>query len=124
MKNKIFSFIIGVLVGAIVATACYYFYAKYNTTAVTNPNGNVPEMGNMQEPPEMGNGTNGQRPENMQGEPPAKPDEENNSNTNSKNEKNNDTKSNEIKSNSTKNNESSNTKTNETKGNVINQKGE
>ena len=109
MKNKIFSFIIGVLVGAIVATACYYFYAKYNTTAVTNSNGNGPEMGNMQEPPEMGNGTNGQRPENMQGEPPAKPDE-----------KNNDTKSNEIKSNSTKNNESSNTKTNETKGNVIN----
>ena len=32
MKNKIFSFIIGVLVGAIVATACYYFYAKYNIT--------------------------------------------------------------------------------------------
>ena len=101
MKNKVLSFIIGVLVGAIVATAGYYFYAK-NIQATSNQNGNGPEMGNMQESPEMGNGTNGQRPENMQGEPPAKPDEENNSNTSSKNEKNNDTKSNETKSNSKK----------------------
>lgn len=99
MKNKVLSFIIGVLVGAIVATAGYYFYAKNNVATTNNVNENRPEIGDMQnmpEPPEMSNSTNKQKPDDMQGEPPAKPDEEKENSTSNKNEKKNDTKSNEV----------------------------
>ena len=100
MKNKVLSFIIGVLVGAIVATAGYYFYAK-NIEATSNQNGNgMQGMENMQEPPEMnGNMTPPEKPDgnNDQGEPPAKPDDEKENNTNNKNEKNNDVTNNTKK---------------------------
>ena len=72
MKNKILTFIIGVLVGAIIATAGFLIYNK----TIRN-NSNQPEMmqmngnGQMEEPPEMPNGDNGE-------EPPAKPDDLNN----------------------------------------------
>ena len=72
MKNKILTFIIGVLVGAIIATAGFLIYNK-----TIGNNSNQPEMmqmngnGQMEEPPEMPNGDNGE-------EPPAKPDDLNN----------------------------------------------
>ena len=70
MKNKILTFIIGVLVGAIIATGGFLIYNK--TIGV---NSNQPEMmqkgqpsnGNMEEPPEKPNGDNGE-------ETPEKPD--------------------------------------------------
>ena len=99
MKNKVLSFIIGVLVGSIVATAGYYFYAK-NIQATSNQNESMGTgMENMQEPFEMnGNMTPPEKPDgnNNQGEPPAKPDEEKENNTSNKVEKKNDTKSNEV----------------------------
>lgn len=71
MKNKILTFIIGVLVGAIISTIGFLVYNK----SISN-NTNQPEMmqstqnGQMMEAPQDGNGE----------EPPAKP-EESNSNT-------------------------------------------
>lgn len=84
MKNKILTFIIGLLVGAIIATAGFLIYSK----TVAN-NSNQPEMmqmngngqmggqqpGSMEEPPEKPDGDNGEQP-------PAKPEDSNN-NTNS-----------------------------------------
>ena len=79
MKNKILTFIIGVLVGAIIATTGFLIY---NKTVKTNSN--QPEMmqmdgngqmmgqpsGDMEEPPEKPSGDNGE-------EPPTKPDDVN-----------------------------------------------
>ena len=69
MKNKILIFIIGVLVGAIIATIGFYIY-KINTT---NQETNRPEMMNMGTPPERPDG------ENME-EPPSMPSDENQNN--------------------------------------------
>lgn len=83
MKNKILTFIIGLLVGVIIATAGFLIY---NKTVVNNSN--QPEMmqmngngqmggqqpGSMEQPPEKPSGDSGE-------EPPAKPGESNN-NTN------------------------------------------
>ena len=77
MKDKIMFLIIGILIGAIIATSVFLIYNK----TISNNNENSPEMmqmnsngqmgnspsGNMQTPPEKPNGDNGQ-------EPPAKPD--------------------------------------------------
>lgn len=57
MKDKIVLFVIGVLVGAIIATGSFYVY----TVASSNCNGN--QMNNPGQPPEMPNGQNGQPPE-------------------------------------------------------------
>lgn len=83
MKNNILTFIIGVLVGAIIATAGFLIYNK-SVVNTSNQSGMM-EMneneqmekpsGNMGEPPEKPDGDNGE-------EPPAKP-EETNENTNS-----------------------------------------
>lgn len=64
MKNKILIFIIGVLVGAIIATIGFYIY-KINTT---NQETNRPEMMNMGTPPNMSNGEMGNPPERPDGE--------------------------------------------------------
>lgn len=80
MKGKILTFIIGLLVGAIIATVGFLIYNK----TVAN-NSNQPEMmqmngneqmrgqqhGNMEEPPEKPDGDNGEQP-------PTKPEEVNN----------------------------------------------
>lgn len=84
MKDKILTFIIGLLVGAIITTTVFLIYNK----TVAN-NSNQPEMmkmdgtgqmggqqsGNMGEPPEKPDGDNGE-------EPPAKPEETNNNTSN------------------------------------------
>lgn len=77
MKNKILTFIIGVLVGAIITTVGFLIYNK----ATINNNSNQPEMmqtnGNMGQPPEKPDGDNGE-------EPPARPEDSNTkTNTNS-----------------------------------------
>ncbi len=78
MKDKIMYLIIGMLIGAIVATSGFLIYSK----TASNNNGNSPEMmqmnsnnqmgnppsGDMGTPPDKPNGDNGQ-------EPPAKPGE-------------------------------------------------
>ena len=55
MKDKILLFIIGVLVGAIIATGAFYAYTKATTTCDNQMHGgNPPDMQNRQfgQPPE------------------------------------------------------------------------
>ena len=82
MKNKILTFIIGLLVGAIIATVGFLIYSKIVLNNTIQPemmqmNGNGQmgggQPGNMEEPPEKPSGDNGQ-------EPPTKPEEKNTSN--------------------------------------------
>lgn len=83
MKEKILPFIIGILVGAIIATAGFLIYSKTVANNSSQPemmqmNGNGQmggQQGSMSEPPEKPDGDNGS-------EPPTKPEETNN-NTNS-----------------------------------------
>ena len=83
MKNKILTFIIGVLVGAIIATTGFLIYNKLTTKDSNQPemmqmNGNGQMMqpsGDMEEPPEKPSGDNGE-------EPPTKPDDLNGSTNN------------------------------------------
>jgi hypothetical protein len=66
MKDKIFIFIIGVLVGAVLSTGAFYIY-----TATTSSNCSTRDTHmNGGEPPEKPDGDNG-------GEPPEKPDGDN-----------------------------------------------
>lgn len=96
MKNKVLTFIIGVLVGAIITTVGFLIYNKAVKNNSEQPemmqmneNGQMvqPSNGDMGEPPEMPNSNNGEeppeKPSNDNGEePPAKP-EDSNTNTNS-----------------------------------------
>ena len=67
MKEKILTFIIGVLVGAIIATGGYYFYSKSHTKDFKGmQDGERPAM--MQQD---GNSTDGNR-----GTPPEKPSDD------------------------------------------------
>jgi cell division protein FtsN len=83
MKSKILTFIIGILIGAIITTIGFLIYNK--TVA---QNSNQPEMMQMDGNGQMSkpDGDNGEAPEKPDGdngeEPPTKPDESN-SNTNS-----------------------------------------
>lgn len=84
MKEKILAFIIGVFVGAIIATTGFLIYSK-----TVGNNSNRSEMmqmdeneqmggkqpGSMEEPPEKPNGDNGEKP-------PTKPEEANNNTNN------------------------------------------
>ena len=63
MKNRILTFIIGILVGAILATAGFFIYSKTinkNQNEMTKPFQNNGQMqrpnGNMGEPPEKPQG--------------------------------------------------------------------
>ena len=77
MKDKIMLFIIGVLIGAIIATGAFYVYIT-TSNSCSNQNtvmnsGQPPEMSNGQnsengEPPEKPNGESGQPPEKPSGE--------------------------------------------------------
>lgn len=71
MKNKILTLIIGILIGAIIATAGFYLYEK-NTKS--NENENYMPQGEMMKPNESGDN---------QGTPPEKPSDDNNSDGNS-----------------------------------------
>lgn len=84
MKGKILLFIIGLLVGAIIATAGFLIYNKIvagNTNQhgmmEMNENGQMgkPQPGSMEEPPEKPDGDNGETP-------PTKPEEANNNTSN------------------------------------------
>ena len=72
MKNKIITFIIGMLVGAIIATGGFFIYQKMSHPKGM-PNGDRPErMMNREdgeEPPE--------KPDGEQGEPPDRKDKQN-----------------------------------------------
>lgn len=55
MKSKVLTFIIGVLVGAIIATAGFWIYQKMNDNGREMPNGGRQEMmnrGDGETPPE------------------------------------------------------------------------
>lgn len=62
MKDKILLFVIGVLVGGIIATGSFYVYAKVNSDSCET------QIGSRQDgnPPSMSNGENGQ-PAGMSG---------------------------------------------------------
>ena len=78
MKDKIFVFIIGTLVGAIIATGSFYIYTS--TTKTTDCSSEQQFKGG--EPPEMPNGERPELPSGEDGNPPSKP-EENNTESNS-----------------------------------------
>ena len=44
MKDKIMYLIIGILIGAIIATICFYFYNKNNVSNMPKMDGNRPQM--------------------------------------------------------------------------------
>ena len=66
MKEKIIIFIIGVLVGAVLATGAFYIYTKVNASNSTNPSehmpGGAPPGMNGEEPPEKPDGDSGAEP--------------------------------------------------------------
>lgn len=96
MKEKILPFIIGVLVGAIIATGGYYLYSKSTASNKGGmPNGNPPEM--MQQ--------NGNSIEDK-GTPPEKPADDGNGSESTQQDNSN--------SSSTKKNKNKNTNTNST----------
>lgn len=74
MKGKVLTLIIGILIGAILATGGFLIYNKVNSNNNQNNMSNGPQM-NGDRPSMPGNG---QKPD---GEPPAKPGEDNNSKT-------------------------------------------
>ena len=71
MKDKILVFIIGVLLGAVVATSVFFIYEKNNSSSQTNSSQAI-QMRDGEAPPEM---PNGERPDGET--PPDKPDGEN-----------------------------------------------
>ena len=64
MKDKIMIFIIGVLVGAVIATGAFFVYTKATTCNINNNNQMQMPGGN---PPSMPDGQNGQPPEKPEG---------------------------------------------------------
>ena len=77
MKDKFMLFIIGLLLGAVIATGAFYVYSKANKCNCTNSNNSSSNNG-MGEPPEMPSGNNN-------GQPPAMPGENNSSNSSQSN---------------------------------------
>ncbi len=83
MKNKILTFIIGVLVGAIITTAGFLIYEKVNNNRNSMPSGERPQMmegENGETPPEKPDGEQEQN-DGTPSEMPSKPNSssENNS---------------------------------------------
>lgn len=69
MKEKIYVFVIGLLLGGIIATGGLFIYQKCNETSTDNTQANE----QMQMP--SGDNSNGQMPGGNGGTPPAKPGE-------------------------------------------------
>ena len=85
MKNKILTFVIGVLVGAIIASAGFLIYNK-NHKSSFKPNGAPPQMmqrdgNNLGTPPEKPSGEQGDN----NGTSPALPDAQNSNNNEKQN---------------------------------------
>lgn len=81
MKNKILTFIIGVLVGAIITTAGFLIYEKVNNNSNPMPGGERPQMmegENGETPPEKPDGEQ----EQNDGTPPEMPSKTNSSSEN------------------------------------------
>ena len=80
MKDKILLFVIGVLVGAVIATGAFYIYTT--TTNSCECSSNNFQMNDGQ-PPEIPNGQNSEskeppeKPSGESKEPPERPDESN-----------------------------------------------
>ena len=83
MKNNILLFVIGVLVGAVIATGAFFVYSK-----TTNTNDNQQTQVNGGTPPSMPSNDN-----NQNGQPPAMPNNSNNTQSNSDIQNSNDTQS-------------------------------
>ena len=93
MKEKIFLIIIGVLVGAVLATGVFFTYTLISNsskcrdhqtqmnggTPPSLPNGNNNYNINSNQPPEMPSGDNNNQ-NNSNGQPPEKPGEDNQQN--------------------------------------------
>ena len=79
MKDRIVIFIIGLLLGAIVATGSIYFYTVANSSC--NNNNQIGMQQPNGQPPEMPNGENGQ-----QGQPGQPPEMQNGNNTQNTNQ--------------------------------------
>ena len=87
LKDKIIIFIIGLLVGAVIATGAFFIYSKTTCNTTNNsqmqmPGGNPPSM------PSGENSENGQPPEKPDGEngqPPEKPSDNNMQDSNQEN---------------------------------------
>lgn len=86
MKEKIILFVIGVLVGAVISTGAFFIYTKMTTPCNHNCKNQIGMPGG--NPPSMQDGQNGQ--------PPAKPGENNtqNNDSESSSQTNNDSESN------------------------------
>ena len=81
MKNKILTFIIGVLVGAIITTTGFLIYEKVNNNSNSMPRGERPQMmegENGETPPEKPDGEQ----EQNDGTPPEMPSKTNSSSEN------------------------------------------
>ena len=63
MKKKILPFVIGVLVGAIIATAGFLIYEKTNNNGIPNreKTGEMMERGDGETPPDRPDGENGMK---------------------------------------------------------------
>ena len=107
MKEKIYVFVIGLLLGGIIATGSLFVYQKCNENSADNTQSNE----QMQMPGGNGDNSNGQMPGGNGSTPPAKPGESSNdsgdsSNNNSSSSKDNTTPNKPDDNSSTKSNDS------------------
>ncbi len=85
MKDKILLFVIGVLVGAVIATGAFFVYSKAVNTNNCNNNQTMQLPGGENGQPPEKPGENDQRSSNSgneNGQPPEKPGENNSQNSN------------------------------------------
>ena len=74
MKEKILLFIVGLLLGAVIATGAFFAYTKASSSSCNNQNTQM----NGGQPPEMPGGQN-----NSNGQPPEKPSNDSQNQNNS-----------------------------------------
>ena len=85
MKEKIYLVIIGVLVGAVLSTGAFYIYTITSNKCECNTQNTQMNGGQPPEMPSGENNHNGEPPEKPDGEsgtPPAKPEDNQQSNSN------------------------------------------
>ena len=94
LKDKILVFIIGLLVGAIIATGCYFIYSKTHVKtnnhgdrpSFMSQDGNISGMPNGTPPSIPSNDQNSSSTQNgNQGQPPAMPGQQSNTQTTNNN---------------------------------------
>jgi hypothetical protein len=77
-KEKIIIFVIGTLLGAVISTSAFLICVNTLNMNNNNNNGQTSQMRGGGTPPEMPSGENG--PSGQNGQPPAKPGEDNSQN--------------------------------------------